>query len=99
MRWLGRWFLRVLVAIACGYAGGICSRLGWSTSCAARLNRRFTVSQFMSVPLKGQKTEYDYLGTANVPCAVALFPQGGEDPCWYLRRNANQWEKVGAPEY
>jgi hypothetical protein len=57
------------------------------------------VSQYMSIPLKGQKTEYDFLGTANVPCAEALFPHGGQDPCWHLRRNPNQWENVGTPAY
>jgi len=45
------------------------------------------VSRFMEIPLKGQQTEYDFLGTANVSCAVALFPQDGQDPCWHLRRN------------
>lgn len=58
-----------------------------------------TVSQFMSVPLKGQKTEYDFLGTADVACAQALFPQDGLSPCWHLRRNPNQWENVGTPQY
>jgi hypothetical protein len=52
------------------------------------------VSRFMGIPLKGQKEEYDYLGTITAPCAVALFPHGGEDPCWYLRRHANQWENL-----
>jgi hypothetical protein len=53
----------------------------------------------MIVPLKGGKTEYDYLGTANVPCAVALFPHGGKDPCWNLRRNPNQWVNAGASSF
>jgi hypothetical protein len=48
----------------------------------------------MGVPLKGQKEEYDYLGTADVPCSRSLFPQGGNDPCWHLRRNPNQWENL-----
>ncbi|MDR3773599.1 MAG: hypothetical protein P4L26_09650 [Terracidiphilus sp.] len=49
-----------------------------------------TVNRFLSVPLKGNKIEYDYLGTGDVPCSVSLFPQGGESPCWHLRRNPNQ---------
>jgi hypothetical protein len=53
------------------------------------------VSQFMQVGLKGAKTEYDYLGTQNVPCAVALFPHDGKDPCWNLRRNPTQWVNAG----
>jgi len=26
----------------------------------------------------------------DVPCAVSLFPQAGQAPCWQLRRNVNQ---------
>ena len=49
-----------------------------------------TVNRFLSVPLKGNKIEYDYLGTADVACSVSLFPKGGQSPCWHLRRNPNQ---------
>jgi len=49
-----------------------------------------TVNQTISVPLKGNKTEVDYLGTSNVPCARSLFPHGGESPCWQLERHPNQ---------
>ena len=48
------------------------------------------VSQTVIVPLKGNKSEYDYLGTSDVPCSVSIFSQGGESPCWELRRNQNQ---------
>jgi hypothetical protein len=54
------------------------------------------VSQYMQVGLKGGKTEYDYLGTQNVPCAVALFPHESMDPCWHLRRNPTQWVNAGS---
>lgn len=49
-----------------------------------------TVNRTLSVPLKGNKTEVDYLGTSDVACSVSLFPQGGESTCWQLRRNRNQ---------
>jgi hypothetical protein len=49
-----------------------------------------TVNSYQTVPLKGNKVEYDYLGTADVPCSISLFPQGGQSPCWRLRRNPNQ---------
>jgi len=52
------------------------------------------VSRTLSVPLKGNKTEFDYLGTSQVPCSVSLFSQGGESPCWQLRRNQNQNTKI-----
>ncbi len=94
MRWLGRWLLRVLVAFAAISLATFA--VDWTVyKLRGSPQSTVTVNQFMSVPLKGQKTELDYLGTVNVSCAVALFPQGGQDPCWYLRRNTNQWEKLG----
>jgi hypothetical protein len=50
------------------------------------------VQQFLSTPLKGSKTEYDYMGTAQVSCARALFPHAGAPACWWLRRHTTQWE-------
>jgi hypothetical protein len=51
---------------------------------------KVTVNRFLTVPLKGNKTEFDYLGTSDVACSVSLFPQSGESACWQLRRNQNQ---------
>ena len=48
---------------------------------------KVTVNRFVSIPQKARKTEFDYLGTVDVPCAVALFSQGDESPCWRLRKN------------
>jgi len=48
------------------------------------------VSRTLVVPLKGNKSEYDYLGTSDVPCSVSLFSQDGKSPCWQLRRNRTQ---------
>jgi len=91
MRWLGRWALRVLVAIA--VLSLMAFAVDWTVyKLRGSPHSTVAVSQFLQVPLKGGKTEDDYLGTVNVPCAVALFPQGGQDPCWNLRRNPNQWE-------
>jgi hypothetical protein len=49
-----------------------------------------TVSQYQTVPLKGNKIEYDYIGTGSESCSVSLFPQAGQNACWRLRRNPNQ---------
>lgn len=49
-----------------------------------------TVSRTMSVPLKGNKTEVEYLGTSDEPCSRSLFPQDGESSCWQLERHRNQ---------
>jgi hypothetical protein len=50
------------------------------------------VEEYLSTALKGNKQEYDYLGTAQVSCARALFPHGGAPACWWLRRHTTQWE-------
>jgi hypothetical protein len=98
MRWLGLWLLRALVAVAA--VSLVAYAADW-TAYHLRGSPKDTVavSRFMVIPLKGQKTEYDFLGTEDVSCAVALFPQGGEDPCWHLKRNPNQWENLGTPAY
>ena len=98
MRWLGRWALRVLLGIA------VISLATFAVDLAVFKLRgsphsTVAVSQFMEIPLKSGLPEYDYVGTMNVPCAVALFPQGGQDPCWHVRRHQNQWEKLGTPAY
>ena len=98
MRWLGRWLSRVFLGFAAMSLAAYA--VDWLVyAVRGSPHSTVSVSQFMVVPLKGQSTEYDYLGNVDVPCAVALFPHGGEDPCWHLRRNPNQWENVGGPSY
>ncbi|MDR3798073.1 MAG: hypothetical protein P4K93_07975, partial [Terracidiphilus sp.] len=86
MRWFGMWLLRGLIGFAAFSL--VVFAVDWTVFVLrGSPHSTVAVSRFMMVPLKGQKTEYDYLGTANVSCAVALFPQGGQDPCWHLKRN------------
>jgi hypothetical protein len=42
------------------------------------------------VPLNNGKSEYDYQGTFDEPCSVSLFPQGGMNACWRVRRNPRE---------
>jgi hypothetical protein len=49
-----------------------------------------TINSYITVPLKGNKQEFDYLGSIDTPCSVSLFPQAGMSPCWQLRRHPNQ---------
>jgi len=98
MRWFGKWLLRGLVGFAA--VSLAVYAVDWSVyKLRGSPHASVAVSRFMSIPLKGQKTEYDFLGTANVSCAVALFPHDAQDPCWYLKRHPNQWENVGTPQY
>ena len=50
------------------------------------------VEEYLSTALKGNKQEFDYLGTAQVNCARALFPHAGAAPCWWQRRHTQMWE-------
>jgi hypothetical protein len=84
-RWLKRGVLALLMTAVVTYVGDwAIYKLRGSPSSTVTVNR------YQTVPLKGNKIEYDYLGTADVACSVSLFPQGGESPCWHLRRNPNQ---------
>ncbi len=49
------------------------------------------VEQFLRTPLKGQKEEFDYMGTVAVPCVPSLFPHRSAAPCWWLRWHKIQW--------
>jgi hypothetical protein len=50
------------------------------------------VDQFLATPLKGQKTEYDLMGTTQETCSRSIFPQKWHPPCWWLKRHTSQWE-------
>jgi hypothetical protein len=57
-----------------------------------------TVHKFLKTPLKGNKLEFDYLGTADESCSRTLFPQYTAStwnaPCWWLSRHKTRWESV-----
>ena len=85
-----RWLKRIAIVLAIVVAGAyvldwLIFRLTGSPESTVQ------VSRYQSVPLKGNKTEYDYLGSFEVPCSISLFPQAGKMPCWKLRRDPNQW--------
>ena len=54
------------------------------------------VDQYLATPLKGNKAEYDYLGTANQNCSHTLFLQyaasNWNPPCWWLDRHRASWQ-------
>jgi hypothetical protein len=84
-----RWILRAMVVLAASfvvvYAGD------WTIFKLRGSPRgKVTVNRYITIPLKGNKKEFDYLGSGDVPCTVSLFSQAGQSPCWQLRRNSNQ---------
>ena len=54
------------------------------------------VEQYLQTPLKDNKAEYDYMGTADQSCSRTLFPQYAASqwnlPCWWLERHKAEWE-------
>lgn len=89
MRWVKRVVLVLVAAFVVIYAGD------WAVF---RLRgsplSKVTVNRYLTVPLKGNKQEFDYLGTLDVPCSVSIFPQAGQSPCWHLRRNPTENDKL-----
>jgi hypothetical protein len=84
-RWLERVVVVLLAGFVCVYAGD------WAVfKLRGSPHATVTVNRMLTVPLKGNKIEFDYQGSSDVPCSVSLFPQGGQSPCWQLRRNPNQ---------
>jgi hypothetical protein len=50
------------------------------------------VNQFLATPLKGNKVEYDLMGTVQQTCSHSIFPQQGYQACWWLERHKSQWQ-------
>jgi hypothetical protein len=90
---VGRWLFRVIVALMA--ATVVLYAIDWAAyKLTGSRQSTVTVSRTMVVPLNNKDQEYDYLGTSNVPCSISLFPQGGNDPCWYLRRHPTQTQNL-----
>lgn len=88
IRFLARWILRALIALALAFA--LVYVGDWAVyKMRGSPQSKVTVNQYVSIPEKGRRTEFDYQGTFDQPCAQALFTQGGLTPCWQLRRNPN----------
>lgn len=89
MRWLMRWLQRVLLVLVAAFVATYAG--DWALfKLRGSPRSRVTVNRYVTIPLKGNKREFDYLGSIDVPCSISLFPQEGQSPCWQLRRNPNQ---------
>jgi hypothetical protein len=88
-RWLERLVVALAIAFVAVYGGD------WAVfKLRGSPQAKVTVNHYMAIPLKGDKQEFDFLGTQDTPCVLALFPQAGMSPCWQLRRNPNQGMKI-----
>ena len=92
-KWAGRLVRLVMVlAVLSGllYVGDwLVLRIRVSHGTAYRV---IQVNQLLATPLKGNKVEYDFMGTAAVTCSRSIFPQQGHAACWWLERHTSQWE-------
>jgi hypothetical protein len=92
-KWAGRLIRSVVVlAVLSGllYAGDwLVLRVRVSRGTAYRVVQ---VNQLLATPLKGNKVEYDLMGTVPVTCSRSIFPQQGNPACWWLERHTSQWE-------
>lgn len=52
-----------------------------------------SVGTLIVTPLKGNKEEYDWGGTADVSCSRSIFPQAGSGACWWLNRHKIVYEQ------
>ena len=84
-----RWLRRVVVVLAAMFVvayGG-----DWAVyKLRGSPQSKVTVNRYVTIPLKGNKQEFDYLGSIDLSCLRSLFPQSAQTPCWQLRRNPNQ---------
>jgi hypothetical protein len=60
-----------------------------------------TVRQFYAVAQKDKSVEYMFQPPTQQECVNSLFPQLGDPPCWYLKRNTRQQITIdsGAPHF
>jgi hypothetical protein len=51
------------------------------------------VKLFIVGELKGGKEDYYPQGSSIMPCSKTLYPQGGDQPCWWLERHREQIQR------
>ncbi|HEX3968526.1 MAG TPA: hypothetical protein VHW70_11210 [Edaphobacter sp.] len=90
LAWLVRGLMMLAVLLGLVYVGDwLALRARISRGTAYRVVQ---VNQLLATPLKGNKVEYDFMGTAPVTCSRSIFPQQGYAACWWLERHTSQWE-------
>jgi len=88
-RWFVRWLRRVVIVLAAGFVAAYGG--DWAVfKLRGSPQSKVTVNRYVTIPLKGNKQEFDYLGSIETPCSVSLFSQSAQAPCWQLSRNSNQ---------
>ena len=90
-RIVGKALLGLVVTLAVVYLGDMAV---WSVR--AKMGGgmgKVVVSRFVVAPLKGNKEEYYFDGTAEADCSRSLFPQAGSGACWWVERHKVVYER------
>jgi hypothetical protein len=84
-RMLGRAVVGLMAALAVSYVGDWAV---WRARVAMGGGMgQVSVNTIIVLPLKNNKEEYDWGGTANADCSRSIFPHGGSGACWWLKRH------------
>jgi hypothetical protein len=89
-KYFGRAVLGLLILVLILYIGdwvALKIRLARGTAYSS-----VEVDEFLATPLKGEKVEYDMVGSFQQTCTRSIFPHEGQPPCWWVRRHNTVWE-------
>jgi len=82
---LARALLALLIAAAVAY---VLDFAVWRARVAAGGGiGQVSVDLIIAAELKGGKEDYYPQGTVILPCSHSLYPQGGNNPCWWQQRH------------
>ena len=90
-RIVGKVALGLILSLAVVYLGdlavwGVRAKMGGGMG-------KVVVSRFVVAPLKDNKEEYYFDGTAEVECSRSIFPQAGSGACWWVERHRVVYER------
>ncbi len=79
MNWLQRILILLVVGPGVAYLGD------WAVVVMrGNPTRNVKIRQYMAIPQKGNKLQYAPADSTVEECVEALFPHGGDRPCWYV---------------
>jgi hypothetical protein len=60
----------------------------------AHPSENVSVQHYYAIAQKTGRIDLQYDRAYTQPCARSLFPHDGMQPCWYLKRHAEQWTNI-----
>jgi hypothetical protein len=85
MNWIQRILILLVATPAAVYLGdlAVVKLRGTPTS-------KVTIKQYLAIPQKGNKLQYVPADPDVEECVEALFPHGGDRPCWYVNGHTHR---------